>query len=596
MAQNDNNRNELETLREELAQAQSRAIRLERFFAQAQSQLEQLYNLVGTNDPELIAKEINENRESNKNKSDFWDMISHELRTPMSGVLGMVDLLGETALSEEQRDYLHSIRNSGERLLELLNSIFDFSMLESKSLRIYPMPFELREIIENSLEAIAPQAFAHGIDIVLDYSPLAPEMAIGDPGRIRQILDHILENSVKHTTKGYIKLQVKIEPLDDGSSRLCISIIDTGKGISEEVLANLFRRVNAIGNNTTNRFSRFGLSLLICERLLHLMGGTMGATSNPNAAPGEPVTNVFFNLPLALLYNPDYEPPKHPKVDGQKILLAGITQPRRKSLEIHIKSLGGKVQSVDTAEECSVCVAAKAGMEQPYDVVIIDRDIAVDGYATELLSLAEFAPPKLILLDKPLMPNEQDVLPSDFEQYIDVLRKPIHSKLLLEMLINTKEEWEKEKAQKSEQFIAQSREQRFSPTRLFSSASSMTARGRVLILDNIEADRQNIKLILERFGFSTHVAATTTEAEHMLETVRYHFLLVSCHMEKQDQGFEFAKQIRADSRFESMSIIGMSPFAHDGDSTKAIKYGMTDCLQKPIKAADLSEMLTHLRR
>ncbi len=578
----------LEMLREQLAEAQARAIRSERFFAQAQSQLDKLTNLIGTNDPDLIAKEINENRMAKKIKSNFWDMISHELRTPMSGILGMADLLNGTKLTDEQQDYLAGIRNSGKRITELLNMILDFSMLESNSLRIYPMPFELPEMVEEVLDVHAGQAYVNKIDLILDYSPLAPEMAIGDPGRIRQILTTLVDNAIKTTEQGFVALTVRIVPLADGSARLRISVRDTAKPIPQEKLPYLFSNYDP--NDSVGLSKKdFGLDLLICDKLVHMMGGEMEAKSNPDAKVGEFVNEIAFFLPLALLYDPSYQPPKHPVLNGKHILFVGLTEPRLNVLSVSCSAIGMTTFAVKNTEEAKLLAAGKAALGNPFYAVLIDRAVVDDHFATDMLSITECAPSKLILMMNPIEAHDQSLTLSDQDKYTAICTKPVHIKRLTAVLVEDKS------TLKQQDLSTPDATEHFSPSRL-ESVNAITANGRILIIHNTKVSRQRLKQMCERFGFAAHTVGSVEEAEHMLDTVRYHLLIISCHLVEMDQGFEFARKIRLDEHFENMKILGISAFAGDGDAIRAKQYGMIGCLQEPVKAAELSKFLTNINK
>lgn len=396
-----------------------------------QHQLEHEQTKLAQAAQELIrAKESAE--QANRAKSDFLATISHELRTPMNGILGMADLLLEQNLEQEQKNYARTIRESGEGLLVILNDILDLSKLEAGKLELETVPLALEEIVKAVVRVMQPNAAAKNLTLHTHIDPALPRLIEGDPTRLRQILFNLTSNAIKFTEKGRVDIRLEARKNENGEALAVISIEDTGIGIAPETQSKLFERFSQLDSSISRTHGGTGLGLAICQELTFLMGGDIEMESTPGKG------SLFrVSLPLKVAEAAKDMPAPKPLDASQalaaipphmNILLAEDNDVNQRLMRAIIDKLGHNLTIAKNGIE-----AVKHLRREPFDLVLMDIQMPeMDGViATKVIRAADSD-----WSDIPIIALTAHAMQGSKEQYLQVgmdgfVSKPIHLPLLL---------------------------------------------------------------------------------------------------------------------------------------------------------------------
>ena len=328
-----------------------------------------------TEDQLILARDVAE--AASRAKDEFLANMSHEIRTPMNGILGTLQLMQDTKLDDTQIDYVKVAYSSAEALLSILNDILDFSKIAAHKLVLEDIPFSLRTVVEDLVTLLTSQAQAKNVALVAEIDPQLPEVLLGDPTRVRQVVTNFMTNAIKFTEKGEVR--VRVQCLSAFASRVVVrlEICDTGIGISLEKQKDLFKSFSQADGSTTRKYGGTGLGLAIVRQLVLMMGGKIGVESEPGQG------SVFWcelDFPVAAMgmqteAQKDNQPQAEGTLQGRILLL----EDNKVNQMVASKMLTGMGLIVDLAENGEKALAALA--EKRYDLVLMDCQMPVmDGY------------------------------------------------------------------------------------------------------------------------------------------------------------------------------------------------------------------------
>jgi len=521
---------------------------------------------------------------ASRSKSEFLANMSHEIRTPMNGILGMTELALETRLTSRQREYLGLVKSSADSLLTLINDILDFSKIEAGKLSLDPVPFAIREALDDTMRTLAQRAHSKQLELACRIAPDVPDDLVGDPGRLRQVVVNLVGNAIKFTGRGEVVVSVERESAADGEVVLRFAVADTGIGIAPEKRATIFAPFEQADGSTTRKYGGTGLGLAISSKLVAMMGGEIGVDGEVGRGSTFRFTARFgLGAPSPRAALPGDSSP----IADLRVLVVDDNHTNRRILEEILHTWAAIPTTTEDAVSALAALRAASRAGRPFEVALIDGMMpGMDGFdLAEAIRLeASFPPPLMVMLTSGGQSGESERARSlGISAY---LTKPVRQSELFDSLAKMLDAAAPEPIPSGASAPGDPAEEPSPPT-----AGTL----RILLAEDNIVNQKVAVCMLRRMGHVPTVVGDGRAAVEAWMASAFDLILMDVQMPEMD-GFEAVAAIRAEEARAGAHtpIVALTAHAMKGDRERCLAAGFDDYLTKPIRSDDFRAAIGRL--